>query len=254
MKRTTCWLAIALLPALAMGDTKKPSPAKKQFNELVEQYEKLGGAQQLADKFFDLAKENARRPVALDALGWILVNVRRGEHPKQASQVILRDHLQAAPLGMLCLELADSTALEAETVLRAARKSSRHSTVQAAASFSLAAYLQNQLKVQQALLTQPSLRRRLEQFYGRPFTRHVRSLDKDKTVAEIESLYDRVVTKYSSVDAEMTEAAQTQLIEVRYLAVGRTAREIEGQDVDNVAFKLSDYRGKVVVLSFWGHW
>jgi hypothetical protein len=39
-----------------------------------------------------------------------------------------------------------------------------------------------------------------------------------------------------------------------HLAVGREAPEIEGNDIDGVAFKLSDYRGKVVVLDFWGHW
>jgi hypothetical protein len=37
-------------------------------------------------------------------------------------------------------------------------------------------------------------------------------------------------------------------------AVGRLAPEIEGQDLDGVRFKLSDYRGKVVVLDFWGNW
>jgi hypothetical protein len=38
------------------------------------------------------------------------------------------------------------------------------------------------------------------------------------------------------------------------LAVGQPAPEIQGADLDGVAFKLSDYRGKVVVLDFWGHW
>jgi hypothetical protein len=36
--------------------------------------------------------------------------------------------------------------------------------------------------------------------------------------------------------------------------VGQLAPDIEGMDIDGVAFKLSDYRGKVVVLDFWGHW
>ena len=36
--------------------------------------------------------------------------------------------------------------------------------------------------------------------------------------------------------------------------VGKLAPEIEGEDVDGVPFKLSDYRGKVVLLDFWGHW
>ncbi len=36
--------------------------------------------------------------------------------------------------------------------------------------------------------------------------------------------------------------------------VGQLAQEISGEDIDGVAFKLSDYRGKVVLLDFWGHW
>ena len=30
--------------------------------------------------------------------------------------------------------------------------------------------------------------------------------------------------------------------------------EIEGVDLDGVPFRLSDYRGKVVFLDFWGDW
>jgi len=36
--------------------------------------------------------------------------------------------------------------------------------------------------------------------------------------------------------------------------VGDVAKEIEGEDIDGQRFKLSDYRGKVVVLDFWGNW
>jgi hypothetical protein len=35
------------------------------------------------------------------------------------------------------------------------------------------------------------------------------------------------------------------------IAVGNTAQEIEGEDQDGKRFKLSDYRGKVVLLDFW---
>jgi hypothetical protein len=36
--------------------------------------------------------------------------------------------------------------------------------------------------------------------------------------------------------------------------VGNRAPEIKGQDIDRKAFKLSDYKGKVVLLDFWGYW
>ncbi len=38
------------------------------------------------------------------------------------------------------------------------------------------------------------------------------------------------------------------------VALGLRAPEIDGVDADGLAFKLSDYRGRVVVLSFWGEW
>jgi hypothetical protein len=36
--------------------------------------------------------------------------------------------------------------------------------------------------------------------------------------------------------------------------IGQPAPEIVGDDLDGVPFRLSEYRGKVVVLDFWGHW
>ena len=36
--------------------------------------------------------------------------------------------------------------------------------------------------------------------------------------------------------------------------IGEPAPEIAGEDTDGVPFVLSDYRGKVVVLVFWGFW
>ena len=37
-------------------------------------------------------------------------------------------------------------------------------------------------------------------------------------------------------------------------AVGQLAPEIEGVDLEGTDFKLSDYRGKVVLLDFYGDW
>jgi peroxiredoxin len=46
----------------------------------------------------------------------------------------------------------------------------------------------------------------------------------------------------------------TQRRMVRTQMIGRVAPEITGKDLDNVEFKLSDYRGKVTVLYFTGQW
>jgi cytochrome oxidase Cu insertion factor (SCO1/SenC/PrrC family) len=43
----------------------------------------------------------------------------------------------------------------------------------------------------------------------------------------------------------------TQLSTAPTPKVGYPAPEIQGIDADGVAFKLSDYRGKVVLVDFW---
>jgi cytochrome oxidase Cu insertion factor (SCO1/SenC/PrrC family) len=49
-------------------------------------------------------------------------------------------------------------------------------------------------------------------------------------------------------------AAVTAVVPAKALSIGKVAPEIEAEDIDGVKFKLSDYRGKVVVLDFWGDW
>jgi peroxiredoxin len=44
-----------------------------------------------------------------------------------------------------------------------------------------------------------------------------------------------------------------ELFAIRHLAIGKEAADIAGPDQNAVRFKLSDYRGKVVLLYFWQH-
>ncbi|MEE2825929.1 MAG: redoxin domain-containing protein [Planctomycetota bacterium] len=50
------------------------------------------------------------------------------------------------------------------------------------------------------------------------------------------------------------EVAAAELYELQNLSVGDVAPEMVGQDMDGTEFCLSDYRGKIVMLDFWGHW
>jgi hypothetical protein len=55
-------------------------------------------------------------------------------------------------------------------------------------------------------------------------------------------------------DADLIADAKAALFEIEHLQVGCTAPDIAGVDVEGKAIKLSDYRGKVVLLDFWGFW
>lgn len=55
-------------------------------------------------------------------------------------------------------------------------------------------------------------------------------------------------------DEDLKARIDGVLFELDHLQVGCTAPEIAGKDTDGTAFALSDYRGKVILLDFWGFW
>lgn len=55
-------------------------------------------------------------------------------------------------------------------------------------------------------------------------------------------------------DERLTDVVRTELVEKEHFAIGGTAPDIEGEDLDGVPFKLSDYKGKVLFVDFWGDW
>lgn len=71
-----------------------------------------------------------------------------------------------------------------------------------------------------------------------------------KIAKEAESILERTGKDYAALSTQVKDA----LFDLTKLAVGRTAMEIEAEDLDGKQFKLSDYRGKVVVIDFWGNW
>ena len=73
------------------------------------------------------------------------------------------------------------------------------------------------------------------------------------------SEYKDARTKLMAVAAEVEDKNLANQItgaidEREKFGIGCTAPDIEGLDLDGVAFKLSDYKGKVIFLDFWGDW
>jgi hypothetical protein len=106
------------------------------------------------------------------------------------------------------------------------------------------------------LKDQPALNRRFEGLYGRDYLDTLRQ-DRARAVAEVEAVLEQAVEKYGDVKlpfgGKVGDTAKMELFAIRHLAVGKEAADIEGPDQDGVPFKLSDYRGKVVLLYFWQH-
>jgi thiol-disulfide isomerase/thioredoxin len=75
--------------------------------------------------------------------------------------------------------------------------------------------------------------------------------------AEGEKLLAKVEKEYADVELngqKLGPQATDKLYVIRNLAVGKTAPDVEGTDLDGKKVKLSSYRGKVVVLDIWATW
>jgi thiol-disulfide isomerase/thioredoxin len=83
-------------------------------------------------------------------------------------------------------------------------------------------------------------------------------LDPSALNADAERLLGRVALDYADVPDPVSfrplgHQAEAVLNELRGPAIGRAAPEIAGDDVDGKSMKLSNYRGKVVLLTFGCH-
>ena len=81
------------------------------------------------------------------------------------------------------------------------------------------------------------------------------ALNEDQLAAlDKESKFLRGVLGSFDGDSELRKKAQDELFVLENLTVGSKAMDIVGTDLEGEEFKLSDYRGKIVFLDFWGDW
>ncbi len=183
---------------------------------------KFPEARVYAKRLLDLAKDNPQDAAAVDALVWVIQAARHFPEGKEATEKLFRDHLESDKIGPVCQTLRHAP--DGEKTLRNILEKNPHKNVKGMASFALAQHLKEQ---------------------------------GPKTGKEAEELFERVVKEFADVTMygrKLGKLAEGELFEVRHLGIGMTAPDIAGEDADSQKFKLSDYRGKVVLLDFWGNW
>jgi hypothetical protein len=139
--------------------------------------------------------------------------------------------------------------------LRTVLEKSPHTEVRAMACLRLAQFQKNRWQRLDLLNERPAMARRYEGLYGKDYLDRLRRQDRPAVVAEAEAIFERAIKEFGDVkvpfSGTVADTAGSELYEIRYLSVGKVAQDIEGNDQDGKQFKLSDYRGKVVLLYFW---
>jgi hypothetical protein len=217
----------------------------------------------LAQRFLDLAKRYPTDPIAVDALTQAIWMVNHNAFPAggkdspgaKAMALLLRDHLRSDKLGPICLRINAGFRKEQETFLRTLLERSPHGNVRGLACLALAQFLNNRMQRLDQIREQPDLAREYETLFGKEFLGQLRRQDRAGVAREIETLFEQAGKKYGDVkipyEGTVAQKVKAELFEFRYLLVGKQAPDIEGVDQDGKKFKLSDYRGKVVLLDFW---
>jgi hypothetical protein len=291
MQRLACGILVLMLDlsvVAAGGDGRdKPATPAEQYRTLRQQYDRASGSgvalndeerlkfvgrvykhrNALAEKFLKLAEEHPNDPIALDALvqavwqvnttPWPVELVGEDTARARAFELIRRDHIRSDKLGPLCQRVSYGFCKEYETFLRAVLAENPHRNVQATARLSLGHFLNNRLQRLDLCRERPDLARGFAGLYGEEYLAELLRQDRDKALKEIEAVFEQAAEKYGDVKLPggdtVAERARAELFEVRNLSVGKEAPDIEGEDQDGKRFKLSDYRGKVVLLDFWSY-
>lgn len=174
-------------------------------------------------RFEDLARRAKGTDTGARSLLWIASNVREpgSEAVSDALDVLVGDYLESPVLADLARWLqrgASSIGSErARELLELLSEKGKLADVRASALFSLAALLYDDGSNDEAV----ALFRRLRQEHG---------------------------------DSAAAARAENYLYEIERLQIGMVAPDFEAVDEKGQSYKLSDYRGKVVVLDFWGFW
>ncbi len=215
----------------------------------------------LANRALELARRHPKDPVAIDALAWV---VQHGRPPLvgQALDILGRDDIESDRLREAlrwARYTVGSDTLAAERFLREVMARNPHRTMQGWACFYLAGKLESLAGLVRYLDGHPKERKRLEELYGAEVLDRLSAQGADTMSKESERLFERTVEQYAAFETPLPnttlgDVARGRLFSMRNLAVGKTVPEIEGADVDGTRFKLSDYRSKVVLLTFSGNW
>jgi hypothetical protein len=202
----------------------------QQHGRRLEIIERLHDHPETASGFVRAYGEDAVRQ--LQQADTVELAAQGKRYARQCAERYLR-RMKPERIAQLCQTLSRSTDAVSETVLRTFLTKDARREVQGLSSLALAQGLKRRLEMTPAggAATAPRVRSECEELLRRA--------------------YDQFTDVKLGSGGTVGAKANAELEDLLHLAVGKMPPDIEGKDQDGKDFKLSDYRGKVVLLDFW---
>jgi len=240
----------------AYREAKTPEERQKLIDE------KMPKPSKTAAELLELAEKNPKDAgVVPEALIWVVTH-GSGGGPDSAKSTdraleLLANHVDNPKVGDVCLSLIYNPTPGGEKLMRTIVEKGGNDEAKAKATFSLGQALKNTAGSIETIKDQPEMLKAYEQAYGKETVARMLERDPNALMKEAEKLFETAGEKFGAVkiyNRPLSEMVEGELFEIRNLAIGKTAPDIDGDDLDGNKFKLSEYRGKVVVIDFWGNW
>lgn len=212
-----------------------------------------------ASRLMQVLANDPDASISFDALAWVVGQAVDESILNTAIQQLAEKHIENPKLAGVCRSLGRKLSrgvptLKAVDFLNAVLERNPDHATQAWACSALAVYHSGLVKTNELIETYPDYGASVKSQLGEAVYERFAGLDKNKTEEICIALYEKLVSEFGDVDSDLAAAAESKLFELKFLSIGKEAPDIVGNDVDGEAFKLSDYRGKVVFLDFWGDW
>lgn len=265
MRSMTCAVALLLAAGVAAQEGGKPpaSPARAAYDQLVAEQKQAMSEYQAAVKKITATEEYKKAVDAKDraATSELLKAAKRPDNAayvEQAMQLAGKykgdDQVQFYAFALQSGADKETAATAAQAILDKHVKSKQLlGLVEAAYGIQRALGNEEGAKFLAAIAKDnpdPEIRAYAIYWPAYMALRNKSISDADRAAAEA-SLKEARKLAEGTLLADRIDAPKFQ---AEHLQIGMEAPDIVGEDVDGVPFKLSDYRGKVVVVDFWGFW
>ncbi|MFN0059839.1 MAG: TlpA family protein disulfide reductase [Planctomycetota bacterium] len=209
--------------------------------------------------FASLAECHAGTELAAACYAWIVAHDADGAARGAALSALMQNHTASLHWINVCPELARSLTRTSGDLLVEIASRTPWREVRGHAVFQRAKYLLLRARAADALKHADGEEfARLTMQHGAELVGELLAISIAALEAEAEKLLLRVRAEYEGIalarDRSLESAAESELFELKYLGIGKTAPEIFGLDLNGRDLRLSEFRGKIVVVDFWGSW